>query len=1041
MKRVVCLLLSLILLLGLLPTALADGNGPNWVVLCNEDGTEREMRRTQELYNCMYGESVYFHLYADETGGTPVEGLTQTFYVDGETVHDPGKPDYKVKVSWDAEKKYYVWDTNGFSNNKVQISLGDGTNNYSFFANLTIEDIGWFWTRNPSVASALPGGRAVTAKYDGSQDVSVYLMATHTTAGAVLSDDYEAPEGFTVRQLTQFCWRVTCKADESWKGEKKKLTLYMDKAWTSIFGLGTDYTVTFCADGNEPRGKDAPAPSVIGQLAAIPVKINNRNKICYMGVGEYSNGKYNVLTTSTMSGQENEDMRAQLAVGLWWQISSGDGTYDLTPLSADEVQKVIRQVGEFTLTVRREDGQAGTLTYTDDTAAAASTGMPCSRVYTLHGTDAGTWVFEASCMVDGQRMAATGSVTREIMKVHTLTGAECKTVGTINKALEEVIYGIDKNDTRDQTIIVQLRKTGTQYDAQDAEYSAYLGQIKIPDIERNNITVQLIGEGGIGTTLIGGIHSESADFSVSNINFVGDGQDHENWQVPDKNHPNGGAPNKAFYGNSRGNARDCTFTGYHVAIECGKGLRMIGQNNVFKNNHIAWKLTARNNNGGNPSAQNCVFKGNNYALYVEKFYFAPSWYAPTACTFTDNVHDVRNSDRWWFIPGNYFTHSGILGPVNEAVGNGNTFCYPMAQNGTVNYTQLEDGGDTVSNALTRTYQTPAGKLDGKTFKVADAEQDDILATFSFDDTAAEQAEEEPVRPVLRARMLRSAVKPSFDATVTVDRSDASKIVFHMEDPCKRVTVSLPCSFTDGTVKLDQTEILNAEFDGQIVSFQTDEAGTYVIESKTPVQPKPDDAVTGIISSIVASGALQPGASASQFADLTSGSWYYDGVRCALENGLMTGTSARTFEPDRPVTRAMLVTILWRLAGEPYGRVSPFEDVLPGSWYAQAVSWAYDKGIVTGVTATSFQPGAPVTREQLCAILCRYAALTGKNAAASVSLDAFTDRAQVSAYAEASVRWALQAGLLTGVGGGRLAPRSGATRAQLAVLLQRFAGLK
>lgn len=1041
MKRVVCLLLSLILLLGLLPTALADGNGPNWVVLCNEDGTEREMRRTQELYNCMYGESVYFHLYADETGGTPVEGLTQTFYVDGETVHDPGKPDYKVKVSWDAEKKYYVWDTNGFSNNKVQISLGDGTNNYSFFANLTIEDIGWFWTRNPSVASALPGGRAVTAKYDGSQDVSVYLMATHTTAGAVLSDDYEAPEGFTVRQLTQFCWRVTCKADESWKGEKKKLTLYMDKAWTSIFDLGTDYTVTFCADGNEPRGKDAPAPSVIGQLAAIPVKINNRNKICYMGVGEYSNGKYNVLTTSTMSGQENEDMRAQLAVGLWWQISSGDGTYDLTPLSADEVQKVIRQVGEFTLTVRREDGQAGTLTYTDDTAAAASTGMPCSRVYTLHGTDAGTWVFEASCMVDGQRMAATGSVTREIMKVHTLTGAECKTVGTINKALEEVIYGIDKNDTRDQTIIVQLRKTGTQYDAQDAEYSAYLGQIKIPDIERNNITVQLIGEGGIGTTLIGGIHSESADFSVSNINFVGDGQDHENWQVPDKNHPNGGAPNKAFYGNSRGNARDCTFTGYHVAIECGKGLRMIGQNNVFKNNHIAWKLTARNNNGGNPSAQNCVFKGNNYALYVEKFYFAPSWYAPTACTFTDNVHDVRNSDRWWFIPGNYFTHSGILGPVNEAVGNGNTFCYPMAQNGTVNYTQLEDGGDTVSNALTRTYQTPAGKLDGKTFKVADAEQDDILATFSFDDTAAEQAEEEPVRPVLRARMLRSAVKPSFDATVTVDRSDASKIVFHMEDPCKRVTVSLPCSFTDGTVKLDQTEILNAEFDGQIVSFQTGKAGTYVIESKTPVQPKPDDAITGIISGIVASGALQPGASASQFADLTSGSWYYGGVRYVLENGLMTGTSARTFAPDRPVTRAMLVTILWRLAGEPYGRVSPFEDVLPGSWYAQAVSWAYDKGIVTGVTATSFQPGAPVTRAQLCAILCRYAALTGKNTAASASLDAFIDRAQVSAYAEASVRWALQAGLLTGVGDGRLAPRSGATRAQLAVLLQRFAGLK
>ena len=707
------------------------------------------------------------------------------------------------------------------------------------------------------------------------------------------------------------------------------------------------------------------------------------------------------------------------------------------------MQKVIRQVGEFTLTVRREDGQAGTLTYTDDTAAAASTGMPCSRVYTLHGTDAGTWVFEASCMVDGQRMAATGSVTREIMKVHTLTGAECKTVGTINKALEEVIYGIDKNDTRDQTIIVQLRKTGTQYDAQDAEYSAYLGQIKIPDIERNNITVQLIGEGGIGTTLIGGIHSESADFSVSNINFVGDGQDHENWQVPDKNHPNGGAPNKAFYGNSRGNARDCTFTGYHVAIECGRELRMCGRNNTFRNNHIAWRISTENNNGGNPDALNCVFEDNEYAIWVESFHFMPSFYAPTGCTFTDNGCDVRNSDRWWFIPGNYFTHSGSPGPgpVNEAVGNGNTFCYPMARNGTVDYTQLDEDGDTVSNANTRTYQTPESALDGKTLKVASAEADTILATFSFADTAAAQTEQAQTRPVLRARMLRSAVKPTFDATVSVDRSDASKIVFHMENPCKQVTVSLPCEFKDGTVKLGETEILDAKFDGQTVSFQTDEAGTYVIESKTPVQPKPDDAITGIISGIVASGALQPGASASQFADLTAGSWYYGGVRCALENGLMTGTSARTFAPDRPVTRAMLVTILWRLAGEPYGRVSPFEDVLPGSWYAQAVSWAYDKGIVTGVTATSFQPGAPVTREQLCVILCRYAALTGKNTAASASLDAFTDRAQVSAYAEASVRWALQAGLLTGVGDGRLAPRSGATRAQLAVLLQRFAGLK
>ena len=591
-------------------------------------------------------------------------------------------------------------------------------------------------------------------------------------------------------------------------------------------------------------------------------------------------------------------------------------------------------------------------------------------------------------------------------------------------------------------ITVDLRRTGEEYSASDSDRSAYRGQILIPDIKQNNVDVSVEFRGAEGgTTLIGGIQSETAAFSVSNVNFIGNGKDKETWKVSEDN-PNGGAPNMAFYGNSRGNARDCTFTGYYVAISCGRELRMCGRNNTFRNNHIAWRISTENKNGGNPDALNCVFEDNEYAIWVESFHFMPSFYAPTGCTFTDNGCDVRNSDRWWFIPGNYFTHNGNPGPVNEiGGGSGNTYCYPMASGGTVDYRQLDAAGDTVSNANTRTYQTPKSALDGKTLKVASAEADTILATFSFADTAAAQTEQAQTRPVMRARMLRRASEPSFDATVDVQTPDASTICFTMQDPCKQVNVSLPCSFTDGTVKLGETEILDAKFDGQTVFFQTGKAGTYVIESKTPVQPKPDDAITGIISGIVASGALQPGASASQFADLTAGSWYYGGVRYALENGLMTGTSARTFAPDRPVTRAMLVTILWRLAGEPYGRVSPFEDVLPGSWYAQAVSWAYDKGIVTGVTATSFQPGAPVTREQLCAILCRYAALTGKNTAASTSLDAFTDRAQVSAYAEASVRWALQAGLLTGVGGGRLAPRSGATRAQLAVLLQRFAGLR
>lgn len=803
------------------------------------------------------------------------------------------------------------------------------------------------------------------------------------------------------------------------------------------------------ADGEETGEK-----LEYGEPVGFTVEIEGEKRICFMGVGQLINGKYNLLSETTMGWAQHQPGSLHVAVGLWWLKDFGGGNYDWIALTSDEVDAVTEQVGPFSLEIIPDSGQITKPDAQNETDASAPK-MPCQCYYELVKEHRGDWILKASCTVKDKTLTAYGAATLTVMEDISLTNEQCKSVEAINAALEEKIEELQEKNAKAEADMYTITAYLT-----DTDQDAYRGQIRIEDwrVDGVELWVQIMGVGQnqgvekIPVTLFGGIYSDTIPFSVSGVNFVGAGKGKTNWP---KDGPNKGNANVAFDGNSMSNVSNCTFTGYDIATKCGTSLRMFGRYNTFTKNHIAWKLSEACKGDGNPDAQSCVFEENDYALYVEKFNGFPSNYAPRYCRFIDNVCDVYNgSGRWWFLPGNFFSHKGIPMPMYDRISAGATsvFCYPMAtregtngQEGnnpvTYYYDQLDEDGDTVSNALTNTYQTPKSELSGKTFKVADAEKDNILATFSFDDTAAEQAEEKPVRPVLRARMLRSVVEPSFDATVSVDRSDASKIVFHMEDPCKQVTVSLPCSFTDGTVKLGQTEILDAEFDGQTVSFQTNEAGTYVIESKTPVQPKPDDAITGIISSIVASGALQPGASASQFADLTSGSWYYDGVHCALENGLMTGTSARTFAPDRPVTRAMLVTILWRLAGEPYGRVSPFEDVLPGSWYAQAVSWAYDKGIVTGVTATSFQPGAPVTREQLCAILCRYAALTGKNTAASASLDAFTDRAQVSAYAEASVRWALQAGLLTGVGDGRLAPRSGATRAQLAVLLQRFAGLK
>lgn len=800
-----------------------------------------------------------------------------------------------------------------------------------------------------------------------------------------------------------------------------------------------------------------------GEPVGFTVEIEGEKRICFMGVGQLINGKYDLLSGTTMGWSQHQPGSLHVAVGLWWLKDFGGGNYDWIALTLDEVDAVTEQVGPFSLEIIPDSGQITKPDAQNETDANAPK-MPCQRYYELVEQHRGKWILKASCTVKDKTLTAYGAATLTVMEDISLTNEQCKSVEAINTALESEIKKLQENNAKSEADMYTITAYLT-----DTKPNTYRGQIRIEDwrVDGVELWVQIMGVGQnqgvekIPVTLTGGIYSDTIPFSVAGINFKGAGKEYKTWP---EDGPNAGKLNVAFDGNSESNLSNCTFTGYDIAIKCGTSLRMFGRYNTFTKNHIAWKLSEACKGDGNPDAQSCVFKDNDYALYVEKFNGFPSNYAPRYCRFIDNGYDVYNgSGRWWFLPGNYFEHEEDRKIVYDTSADATpVFCYPMAiregTNGpeennpvTYYYDQLEDGGDTVSNALTSTYRTPESELSGKTFKVADTvmvagtEKDTVLATFSFPEETetATQALAAPAIALFAAEPVVQETPKSFDATVTVDRSDASKIEFTMQDPCKRVNVSLPCEFKDGTVKLKKTgaEILDAEFDGQTVFFQTDEAGTYVIESKTPVQPKPDDAITGIISGIVASGALQPGASASQFADLTSGSWYYDGVRCALENGLMTGTSARTFEPDRPVTRAMLVTILWRLAGEPYGRVSPFEDVLPGSWYAQAVSWAYDKGIVTGVTATSFQPGAPVTREQLCAILCRYAALTGKNTAASASLDAFTDRAQVSAYAEASVRWALQAGLLTGVGGGRLAPRSGATRAQLAVLLQRFAGLK
>lgn len=191
------------------------------------------------------------------------------------------------------------------------------------------------------------------------------------------------------------------------------------------------------------------------------------------------------------------------------------------------------------------------------------------------------------------------------------------------------------------------------------------------------------------------------------------------------------------------------------------------------------------------------------------------------------------------------------------------------------------------------------------------------------------------------------------------------------------------------------------------------------------------------SSVTVKAAFAEG-NATPFTDVSTGDWYYDAVKYVYKAGMMNGTTATSFGPEVTTTRAMIVTILYRLEGEPaVSAASVFTDVAAGQYYTNAVAWASSKNIVGGYGDGKFGPEDTITREQLAAILYRYAQYKGYDVSATNSLNGFADVGQLSSYAEAAMQWANGEGLITGVTGTTLAPTGSATRAQVATILMRF----
>lgn len=193
---------------------------------------------------------------------------------------------------------------------------------------------------------------------------------------------------------------------------------------------------------------------------------------------------------------------------------------------------------------------------------------------------------------------------------------------------------------------------------------------------------------------------------------------------------------------------------------------------------------------------------------------------------------------------------------------------------------------------------------------------------------------------------------------------------------------------------------------------------------------------GILSYYPMEKPIQP-----SFTDVFEWDWYFEAVEYCVANKLFSGTAPGIFEPNNTMTRAMLVTVLWRLEGEPTAQTqTTFADVKNGAWYADAVSWAAENGIVNGVSKESFNPDGNVTREQIATIMLRYSRHKGYDTEARTDISSFADAKQVSDYATDAMSWANAAGLISGSdenGKLLLLPQGNATRAQVAMILMRF----
>ena len=277
--------------------------------------------------------------------------------------------------------------------------------------------------------------------------------------------------------------------------------------------------------------------------------------------------------------------------------------------------------------------------------------------------------------------------------------------------------------------------------------------------------------------------------------------------------------------------------------------------------------------------------------------------------------------------------------------------------------------------------------------------------------------------VLTATTASSVSYPSTGAkvySISVEPGDNGNVAVSHRNAVKGTTVTVNVTPDEGYVLARLTV---TDEDGNTVELVKKNDGTYTF--KMPA------------SKVTVKAMFTKDLVTLPFIDVHPGDWFYDPVCFVYSQGLMTGTSATTFEPNTPLSRAMLVAMLHRLEGSPQASGGTFSDVVEGDWYAQAVNWAASVGVVNGFDDGTFQPNAVITREQMAAILRNYAAYKGLDVITSGDLSTYTDATSVSNWAKDSVTWAVGSGLIGGYEDSTLRPQGNTTRAEAAAMLQRY----